>query len=153
MSSTRHKTSLHKIIQDLILNKDDNLTGRTGNNKDLDGWRKCNSQQLPHPCVVSLNLLSCKSLKWHWICHSVMNLSVHLAHLMMYNYFKGTVSTQVIICWLHSDVIHWLIVDVSDVRIKGVNCIILYQTIFSLNYMIWNETWGGKNIMNFRIMW
>lgn len=39
MSSTRHKTSLRKIIQDfnLTLNKDDNLTGRIGNNKDLDG--------------------------------------------------------------------------------------------------------------------
>lgn len=105
MSSTRHKTSLHKMIQDfnLTLNKDDNLSGRTGNNKDLDGWRKCSSQQL-HPCVVSLTLLRCKPFKCHWICHSVMILSVHLAHLMMYNYFEGTVSTQVIICWLHSDV-------------------------------------------------
>lgn len=71
MSSTRHKTSLRKIIQDfnLILNKDDNLTGRTGNNKDLDGWRKCNSQQLPHPCVelqilkVTLNLSFCHEFK------------------------------------------------------------------------------------------
>lgn len=86
------------MIEDFILtlNKDDGPTGRTGNTnaeENLNEQSATVSSYLTR--VLSLQLLSCTSL---FIFIFVMNLDVHLAHLLLYNHFEGTVSTQLMIC-------------------------------------------------------